>query len=110
MDFLQFIKDYYYLMVLILAIIILIIELILSYRVKPNQNILSFIDKIVPEFIIEAEQKYGASHGNEKLTFCVGLISSALVRVFNIKDISTYDAYIKARIEETLSTPQKKGD
>lgn len=110
MEILNFLKEYYYLIVMILAIVILIIELILSFKVKPNQNILSFIDKIVPELVVETEQKYGAGHGAEKLTFCIGLVSSALVRVFNIKDISSYEGYIKAAIEKVLSTPCKKGD
>ena len=104
----EFIKEYYYLIVLILALVILILECILSFRVKPNQNILSFIDKIVPDLVKSAEDIYGAGHGEDKLLYVFRNVSTSLANVFNIQNAGTYEKYINERVEKTLSTPQKK--
>lgn len=108
MDFLNFLKEYYYIIILVLSVVILGIELLLSFKVKPNQNVLNFIDKIVPNLIIDAEKKYGEGHGDDKLLYVFRAVAGSLLDVFNIQAFDKYEKYTKNAIETILKTPQKK--
>ena len=109
-NFINFLKEYYYLIFLILAFLVLVLELIILLIRKKDPSVLSGINSVLPEFITEAEKKYGAGNGDHKLNFVFRLTYDYLLRVFNIKDPSAYTNYIRKVVESILSTPTKKGD
>lgn len=110
MNVLNFIKDYYYLIILVLSLVILIIEIILTFKKAKPSNVLSFIDKLLPDLVIMAEEEVGSGNGDQKLFLVLSHVYNALKTTFNITDYSYYTKYIKQGVERILSTPQKKGE
>lgn len=109
-EFLSFIKEYYYLLVLVLVFIVMVLEIVLSKRKIANPSILAAIDKMLPDLINEAEKQFpNAQSGASKLNFCILTAQDSLSKLFDIKDFKTYENYIKKHIENILSCPQKKG-
>lgn len=106
--FLEFLRENYSLIFLVLALLILILELIILLIKKDSTSVLSFIDKMLPEVVLMAEKKYGSGHGEDKLLYVFRTIGDSLLRVFNIKDSSSYEKYIKKSVELILCTPTKK--
>lgn len=103
-----FLQDYYYLIILCLFIIILCLELCILLIRKKDPNILSGINGIVPGLVAEAESKFGGSTGPTKFQYVLQSVHDYLCHVYSITDVTVYDRYIKAKIEEILSTPHKK--
>ncbi len=55
----------------------------------------------------EAEEKFGAGHGYEKLQF----VLNKYLKIKNLEDIDDWNkSSLIVMIERILSTPQKKGD
>ena len=106
-DFLAFIKEYYYLILLFLILVVLVLEIIISKMNIKNPSILSAIDKVVPEFILAAEDRF--SDGKAKLNYVILNTEDYIRSLFDVKNVHQYEKYIKTLIETILSCPQKKG-
>lgn len=107
-EFLAFFKEYYHLILLFLILVVLVLEIIISKINIKNPSILSAIDKVVPEFILAAEERF--SDGKAKLNYVVLNTEDYLRSLFDIKNVHQYEKYIISLIEKILSCPQKKGD
>lgn len=108
MDFLKFIQDYYYLVILILFIIILSLELLILLIKKKDPSVLSGINSILPSLVQQAEVQFGAGNGDAKFLFVCNSVRDYLSSVFNIQNFDSYKNYVKSKVEEILSCPQKK--
>ena len=90
-----------------IGLIEFIILIVYRKRVKINEFVLhdsSFNNRIV-DLIQAAEKLYGSGQGKEKLQYVVDQLCSlvpAETRAFTEK-------IVKARVEQILATPQKKG-
>lgn len=108
MDFLSILKDYYYLIGLIIGLFNLSLCIIFLILGRKKESVLAFIDKVLPGFINQAEKNIGSGNGEAKFKYVLGLVATALDSVYKIKDFGVYENYIKSGIETILSTPQKK--
>lgn len=105
-DLLAFLKEYYILLVLALLFLVLVLELIVILVKPKNNSILSAIDKMLPEVIIAAEERF--SNGSDKLNYVLLSIEDYIASLFDIKNVKQYEKYIKTSTEKILSCPQKK--
>lgn len=102
-DILNFISTHFR---LILEVVILIISVIVFILRKPTKNTLidnSAMFKLV-DFVQEAENEFGAGHGDDKLRYVIEKYCQLKGITLN-RDIWTL---LKCLIERILSTPHKK--
>lgn len=100
-----FLENYKWLLVLVFDVVILIFSLI--RRVKVVGTPLDKVIEKLPEFISFVERKLGAGAGSEKLAMVLRLSEALFTCLGGTGDISEV---VKVKVEEILSTPQKKGD
>lgn len=104
----DFLTNYLPLVLLVLQIVGVLLSVIISIYGRKDKNVLSYLDKVIPEFVKLSEEKYGAGHGTDKMLYVLQQVSQVLSKVFNITNSSIYDGYVKKVVELILSTPQKK--
>lgn len=103
----EWIDKLVYLLVSILVMVILSV-----LKKKPVKVVDTLKEKILsqlPLVMLEAEKKYGAGHGAEKLQFVIDFF----IWSFDKNGLTlgkTYIEFIKESVENILSTPQKKGE
>ena len=107
---LDFLKEYYYLILLCLFVVILLLQLLILLIKKKDPSIISNISAILPSLVKDAEAAFGSGHGAEKLEYVFQMVRDYIANVYDRTDFSSYKSYVKARVEEILSTPQKKGE
>lgn len=92
------------------AIGLIISIVICCIRKKPIKVIDTFKEKILlqlPTVISEAEQKFGAGHGEDKLKFVIDFFTWSFDQE-GVKIGDSYKKFIKLMVEQILSTPHKK--
>lgn len=106
---LEFLKTNYQLLVVGLVAIIEIVVFFLKKKPAMNydDHIKSRIEEVLPSFIKLAETS--KSKGSEKLAFVVDLTMKKIRSLRSSKDDVYWMDYIIYRVEDILSTPQKKG-
>lgn len=92
-----------------IAIIVLLeIVLLIVKRFKLKLNLPTSIYEKVCKLVKEAEQTFGAGHGDEKLKYVVSryLQEEKVPGCF----YSEFSWWVKCIVEDILGTPQKKGE
>lgn len=112
MDFIkvviQFLKDNYMFITLGFSGVIFLLEVILCFKKsKSLLPVYALIKDVLPGVVKLAEET--SLKGDEKLSFAVDLVKGYLVKAYPKLSPDTYTRYIVEKIEEILSTPQKKG-
>ena len=103
----NFISRHYELIISVITLIISVVIFIV--RKKPINSVYSRIWSLAVSSIqITEAQCHGSS--KDKLSYCLDLIYSALLKEYPNLDITRYEIFIKCAIEIILSTPQKKED
>ena len=99
----------------IISIVLGLLSLIVGFVGKPKitDNVLTFIAKRLPDFINEAESKFGSGNGQAKFLYVYNALINYLIDSTGLKEKIIKDEYslvITSMIEAVLSTPQKKED
>ena len=109
--FYEFIKtNYKWIIACIYALAVFLI-LFFKKKIKVVDVVKAIIAEILPQVIIDAENKYGAGNGDEKLTYCITVVCEAIAQKYGIDEMTVfkvYRPYIESQIENILSTPKKK--
>lgn len=105
---LDFIKDNWKLLVVVVLMLVNLLILILK-KYKKVDNVWSYILSIIPDLINQVE---APGNGADKLTAVLGIIVGLLKDNFGMSEgaILTYLPKVQEFIEKVLSTPQKKGE
>lgn len=98
---------------MIISIVCFIASIIISIILKRNvisPDFLSKLLEVLPTFINEAEQAYGASHGAEKLNYVLtkSLNYVSYISGQSLVNCMKYSSLITQEVEKILSTPTKK--
>lgn len=107
----EFIVRYWkYISIAIVIIIEVLIILIKKKPVKVIDGVKSAILASLPDYIAEAEAKFGKGKGEEKLKYVVAKCLLDLKNAQPELDCSLYIDLIQDAVESILKTPQKKGE
>ena len=100
-------KTYWFELVMVfLSIISFVIVLIRSMKNKDSEEIKNMISEVLPGFINLAEAS--GVCGSAKLMFVVDSVLKRIKRYTSTKDEQYWMSFIRERVENILSTPQKK--
>ena len=103
--------NYFFLAIGVIAdVLVGVIVLIFSFRKKKlneSDRIEVLIDSVLPGYITLAEAS--ESYGSSKLSLVVELVMKKISRYILKKDVHVYRSMIIEKVENILSTPQKKG-
>lgn len=69
------------------------------------------LTKVIPGFIVYAEELIGDGKGDVKLNKVIELAVAYINKLYpGLTDLTPYIDFVKAQVEVILSTPQKKGE
>lgn len=93
------------------GLICIIAALLRKKPVEVIDGLYSALCKVIPGFIVYAEEQIGAGKGDVKMEVVINLATAYINKLYpGLRDLSPYIDYVKAQVETILSTPQKKGE
>ena len=95
----------------VVAFITLLLQVLKKKPVKVIDGLYAALTKVIPGFIVYAEEQIGAGKGKTKMDVVINLATAYINKLYpGLKDLSPYIQFVKSQVEVILSTPQKKGD